>query len=105
MPESNDPRVSDITGGLVQITFSITRRHLNMNESTAPPGLCARCGRDPAENGAQIGEDWYCQDDNRHCYIKARMERANARNRPYFGVEDYSPEVRARIEARLGGLS
>lgn len=74
-----------------------------MNESTTTPGLCARCGRDPAENGAKFGEDWYCLDAHRRCYLKTVIARAATRG--YFNVTDYSPEGRAAIERRLGGLS
>jgi hypothetical protein len=35
-------------------------------------GPCKRCGADPAQGWAQIGDDWYCHpDDGPDCYFEA----------------------------------
>lgn len=44
-------------------------------------GACKRCGKNPAEGFASIGDDWYCHPDDESepdCYTLTLHEMSNA---------------------------
>ena len=67
----------------------------NMDESTSTPGLCARCGADPAENGVRLGTDWYCNTGVQPCFSKYINTR-----RALVTPTTWSPLIRALLGER-----
>lgn len=65
-----------------------------MKESTTPPGLCARCGRDPADDGVRIGVDWYCNTSTQPCAAK------HVATRQFFPVTAWSDRIKALLGER-----
>lgn len=68
-----------------------------MTESTSTPGLCARCGRDPAQHGRQSGEDWYCNTSTNPCFSKYLATRKRARS---VTATEWSPKIAALLGER-----